>query len=710
VITDLTNFLTAPTGPGGLAMLIIKSTVVIGLGLLLWLSLKRSSASARHLVLGATLVATILLPLVSFVAPPLQVPVFDNAAARSTAANPVAVAQPDAPAPVVAAYSPATMLSQAGKEKSTASLSDIALFAYLAGMAAIVLHLMLGLGRVWWLSRRSIDVSFRRQWVLPKQCKANAQLLMTDVLAAPLTWGVFRPVILLPAAAENWSEQDKTNALLHELAHVARKDWLMQVLARLVCAAYWFNPLVWIAQRHLVLEAELAADDRVLETGSAPDDYAQQLVTLAQQTRGMRLPLAATTMAEESLLSRRVHAILNSGEHRMPLNLISKYALLSIVSLTAMLIGSAQLVAAPQDVAAGSSIEIPEDVATPLIRAAARGDNDEIARLIQAGADVNETWEGRRDRYGEGRDGYASERDRYKLHRTALTTAASRGHLDVVTTLLDAGAPADRVVKGDATALIEAAQHNHSDVTRLLMDRGADVNKAVKGDGSPLIAAARAGNVETMQLMLGRGADPNHEVRGDENPLFQTVSNGNAEAAQVLIDAGVDVNQEWRGDGTPLLVAARSGDQATVSTLIIAGAKADQGVTGDGNAMIVAARRGDTALLQKMLETGADPNAAVRGDGSPLIQAARNGHMEAVAMLLQAGADIDMVVRGDENALIGAAWNGDVEMVDYLLDSGADPNVQAPQGRGEVRTALRQAQLAGHSEVVRMLEAAGATE
>ena len=146
----------------------------------------------------------------------------------------------------------------------------------------------------------------------------------------------------------------------------------------------------------------------------------------------------------------------------MPLNHIRKYALLSVVSITAMLIGSAQLVAAPQESSSGSSIEISDNVATPLIRAAARGDNAEVTRLVQSGADVNETWEGRRERHGEERVGYGSERDRYNLQRTALTTAASRGHLDVVRTLLDAGAPVDRVVKGDATALIEAAQHNQA--------------------------------------------------------------------------------------------------------------------------------------------------------------------------------------------------------------------------------------------------------
>ena len=707
---DFINFITAPTGLGGLTMLIIKSTVVIGLGLLLWLALRGASASARHLVLGATLVATVLLPVISLIVPPLAVPLLEQQTTMQLAAKQMAPAAQDSVTAVSESDLQRTENPVASGQPATMSATDSVLIVYLAGVFLIIAHLCIGLGRVWWLTRSSASVVNHRQWVLPRHRTANARLLMTERLTAPLTWGVLRPVILLPASANNWSEQDRKNALLHELAHVERKDWLMQMLARLVCAAYWFNPLVWIARRHLVLEAELAADDRVLESGSAADEYAQQLVNLTQLTRGSRLHVAATTMADQGLLSRRVYSILNSGEHRMPLNHISKYILLSVVSISAMLIGSAQLVAAPQDAAAGSSVEIPDDVATPLIRAAARGDNDEVLRLVQSGADVNEAWEGRRDQYDQDRDGYASERDRYRLQRTALTTAASKGHVDVVRTLLDAGAPVDRVVKGDATALIEAAQHNHFDVTRLLIDRGADVNKAVKGDGSPLIAAARGNNVEAMQLMLARGADPNFEVRGDENPLFQTVSNGNAEAAQVLIDAGVDVNQEWRGDGTPLLVATRSGDPATVDALIRAGARADQGVRGDGNAMIVAAQRGDIALLQKMLESGVDANAAVKGDGSPLIQAARNGHMEAVVMLLQAGADIDLVVSGDENALIGAAWQGDIEMVDYLLKSGADPNIQAPQGRGEVRTALRQARLAGHDEVIRMLESAGATE
>jgi ankyrin repeat protein/beta-lactamase regulating signal transducer with metallopeptidase domain len=709
MISELLAFIVSPNGSAGFAVLTVKSSAVVALGLLLWLAIRRASASARHLVLGATLVATMLLPLISILAPTLPLPILNSSpATQSTGELPVPLLQQQS-AETPEGRKSAEPIAAAEPQSGPLSASALAFAVYLMGVFAVLAHLSIGLARVWWLSRNSLSSVHTRPWQLPKQRTAYARLLVTTKLSAPITWGVFRPVILLPASAESWSEQDRTNAILHELAHVERKDWLMQMLARLVCAVYWFNPLVWVARRHLILEAELAADDRVLASGSAPDDYAEQLILLSKNTRGLRLPVAATTMAEQSLLSRRVHSILNSGESRMPLNPVNKYALLSIVTVFAMFIASAQLVAAPQEAESATSSNIPNEVSTPLIRAAARGDNDEVKRLIQSGADVNEAWEGKRDESQDDRGRYPSERDQYNLQRTALATAASRGHAEVVQSLLDAGAPVDRVVQGDSTSLIAAASHNHENVTRLLIDRGADVNKAVRGDGSPLIAATRVNNVEIMKLMLSLGADPDLTVRGDENPLYHAVRHGNAESVELLISAGVDVNQEWPGDGTPLIVATRSGDKKTIDALIRAGAQADQGVRGDGNAMIVAAQQGDNDLLRAMLETGADANAAVKGDGSPLIQAARNGNMEGVVLLLQAGADINQVVKGDENALIGAAWEGDIEMVDYLLKSGADPNIQA-RAFGEVRTALRQAQLEGHEDVVRMLEAAGATE
>ncbi len=92
----------------------------------------------------------------------------------------------------------------------------------------------------------------------------DVPILLHEAVAAPLTYGALQPRILLPADARTWADGDLRRALVHEIEHVHRGDWLTQVLARTVCAAYWFHPLAWSAWRQLSLEAERACDDAVL--------------------------------------------------------------------------------------------------------------------------------------------------------------------------------------------------------------------------------------------------------------------------------------------------------------------------------------------------------------------------------------------------------------------------------------------------------------
>src|SRR4029078_11189598 len=83
----------------------------------------------------------------------------------------------------------------------------------------------------------------------------------------PMTWGVRRPRVLLPAAARDWPADRLRAVLAHELAHIARADGLVHLVAQLACAVYWFHPLFWTAERALGRETELAADDDELGRG-----------------------------------------------------------------------------------------------------------------------------------------------------------------------------------------------------------------------------------------------------------------------------------------------------------------------------------------------------------------------------------------------------------------------------------------------------------
>jgi TonB family protein len=140
----------------------------------------------------------------------------------------------------------------------------------------------------------------------------------TDLLA---TWGVVRPAILLPSHAREWSRERMHAVLCHELAHVRRHDWFVQIAAEALRTVLWFNPLIWHTCTRLRRASEQACDDAVLGRGIEPRDYAGHLLELARRCRrsGTRWA-AALPMAQPSTLERRIVAMLNPGLDRQALS------------------------------------------------------------------------------------------------------------------------------------------------------------------------------------------------------------------------------------------------------------------------------------------------------------------------------------------------------------------------------------------------------
>jgi hypothetical protein len=102
------------------------------------------------------------------------------------------------------------------------------------------------------------------------------------------------------------------------MAHIARGDWLVQIVAEVCKAFYWFNPLFWVASARLRYESERACDDAVMNTGVASDVYATELLQLARSAGPHRLPVPAMAI-RPSNLERRIRAMLNAGVDRGPL-------------------------------------------------------------------------------------------------------------------------------------------------------------------------------------------------------------------------------------------------------------------------------------------------------------------------------------------------------------------------------------------------------
>ena len=199
----------------------------------------------------------------------------------------------------------------------------IVLVAWIVGCLAILVRTALGQMAVARLVKRSPrDVS--RAWAPSLAAAADSvgirrvvRIFICPTLGAPVTSGVVRPVILLPVDADEWPEERRRAVLVHELAHIARADYVTQLIGLFACALIWFHPLVWFALARLRAEAEGAADDRVLASGMSAIEYASHLLNLARGASGRSLTTAvAVGVVSTSHLERRFRVLLDATRSR----------------------------------------------------------------------------------------------------------------------------------------------------------------------------------------------------------------------------------------------------------------------------------------------------------------------------------------------------------------------------------------------------------
>ena len=101
-------------------------------------------------------------------------------------------------------------------------------------------------------------------------------------VSMPLTFGVIRPVVLVPIDFESFTVDQQRHCLLHEMAHVARRDACWNWLAEITTAVYWFHPSVHWARWQLRRSREDAADDAVVRSGERASAYSRSLLEITQ--------------------------------------------------------------------------------------------------------------------------------------------------------------------------------------------------------------------------------------------------------------------------------------------------------------------------------------------------------------------------------------------------------------------------------------------
>jgi beta-lactamase regulating signal transducer with metallopeptidase domain len=317
----------------------VGATVVLAsAAIVLWL-LRRRTAALRHRILALALGSLFVLPLV-----PAWLPT-----PAWLAASIPAVARPLDPGP----FTESPDSSPVGSDPSRANVASTLPRTPLElafGLWILVGSLLLareGLGRLGAarLTRSAVRImdgtlaGEALEMARRLRIRRRVRLCSTGAIASPGSVGLLKPHVFVPADAVGWPAGRRRVALLHELAHVARNDDLVQLAGRTVRAFYWFHPLAWWAVRELRRLAEEACDDVVLREHGDPCGYAEELLGFAQR-QGVPSPAVVCFMTGTGNLERRVQSILDAARSRAELPRSASVGALVSTLIAVLAIGS----------------------------------------------------------------------------------------------------------------------------------------------------------------------------------------------------------------------------------------------------------------------------------------------------------------------------------------------------------------------------------
>jgi beta-lactamase regulating signal transducer with metallopeptidase domain len=273
----------------------LKSAIVLVVAACVASMMKRQSAAVRHAVWTAGLIGAMAIPLCTLTLPSWQ----------SGIAGPA--------------------VALLGRAISAVSgIRQAAVGLWIAGATAGILLLLYSAGRLAWVAIGAEPVEDARWSALAEEVRRSlgirrpVRLLQNRSVPFLGTWGILVPRVLLPRDAESWPDDRIRMVLAHELAHIQRHDWVVQVLADAARAIYWFNPIFWLASSRLRRESEHACDDAVLRLGAAGTRYAEELLAMTRALRNeRRLQSPILAMAQPSHLEQRLVALLNPSLNRL---------------------------------------------------------------------------------------------------------------------------------------------------------------------------------------------------------------------------------------------------------------------------------------------------------------------------------------------------------------------------------------------------------
>lgn len=209
---------------------------------------------------------------------------------------------------IVVSRIPATAMLVGAQSRTSAAVAPvmpsfevIALWILGAGIAVRLIWLAAGMLKLARYRRKGNPLPLPPEWT---GMAAETTLLLSDEVTGPVTFGMRKPVVLLPSRFSDMPAAMRDAILFHELLHVERNDWFFTLGEEILRAVFWFHPAIWWVLGEIQLAREQTVDQAVVEMTQARDPYVDTLLAMAGVNAEIDLAPAPSFLRRRHLKQR----------------------------------------------------------------------------------------------------------------------------------------------------------------------------------------------------------------------------------------------------------------------------------------------------------------------------------------------------------------------------------------------------------------------
>ncbi len=210
-----------------------------------------------------------------------------------------------------------------------------------------------------------ISTDYVRNWLREHSIRRNISVRQSDRISSPLTYGVLRPVILLPKTVDLNNRQQLEFIFKHELVHICHFDLVTKLIATITLCIHWFNPFVWIMYILLNRDLELSCDEAVIQQSNKATraDYARTLISMEEHRS---VPSLLFSNFSKNVMEERIVAIMKPKKYTLlgALGALSLVAIIATCFLTSAQAAETENTPDTAEVSKEGSTEFSEEIAS----------------------------------------------------------------------------------------------------------------------------------------------------------------------------------------------------------------------------------------------------------------------------------------------------------------------------------------------------------